>query len=148
MFWRTKSSSPGTLPAITISLEHAKSITYDYADTIAKLEGNICRDEIELPHSKRLIKHAIKLWIENENDPSVIELLKANYLILANFLPLSGSDKYIIDRHNKLLSLIKSDSENIDLLKESDHIPYLAKIRERYDAEHATIMSELNQLKH
>lgn len=145
MFWRNRSKNSDTLPAISISLEHAKSIVFDYTDHLAEIQDNEC-DENDLPHSKRLIKHAIVKWIKNEQDAKVVELLKINYLSLAKFISLSDSDKAMLIKWRELIILVKSNQNNFDLLKESNFLPNYRLIQKRYEAEHDILMSEITSL--
>ena len=52
----------------------------------------IC-DELDLPYSKAEIKEAIKVWLKIEPRKEVAEMLRASYVSLADYLPLTPREK-------------------------------------------------------
>lgn len=55
-------------------------------------------DERDLPYSKAEIKEAIKVWLKIEPRKEVAEMLKASYVSLADYLPLTPQERFSLNR--------------------------------------------------
>jgi hypothetical protein len=79
--------------------ETAGRIVQDYArflETSAPLPGRIA-DVIKLPHSKLMIKDALRICINSTGDPELIGHLKSGYLMLCAWQPDVGERTVGVD---------------------------------------------------
>lgn len=77
--------------------QRAEKIVTAFGKTMMDKPTMVC-DERSLPFSKAEIKEAIKVWLKIEPRKDVAEMLKASYVSLADYLPLTVQEKATVAR--------------------------------------------------
>lgn len=80
----------------SMSPERAEKIVNEYGAAMMK-KPTMVTDERSLPHSKADIKEAIRILVRlTADDPTFVDQLRAGYVSLADFQPLTSREKAIV----------------------------------------------------
>lgn len=77
--------------------QRAEKVVTAFGKTMMEKPTMVC-DERSLPYSKAEIKEAIKVWLKIEPRAEVADMLKASYVSLADYLPLTPAERQIVKR--------------------------------------------------
>jgi hypothetical protein len=106
---------------------------------------NAIGDERDLPYSKEEIKEAIRRSIPVQ-DEGMKDMLRAAYVCLADFLPLTNEERQTVQQHNILLAA-GIDPQNVteqELKRFTDHFEKWTDLTSRVAADAAVLRAELD----
>ena len=112
-----------------------KPMTATEAETIINAYGavmmakpTVIADQRDLPYSKEKIKEALRIGIASTTDPKLIDMLKAGYVTLADFLLLTDDERFVL-KQQSILEGAGFDPANATLIEVKRWIAHYAAYR-------------------
>lgn len=111
----------------SMTATEAEAIINAYGATIMAKPHPVA-DERNLPYSKDKIKEAIRIGIASTTDPKMIDMLKAGYVTLADFLLLTDDERFVM-KQQAILEEAGFDPSNATLVEVRRWIEHYAAYR-------------------
>lgn len=107
--------------------ERAEAIINAYGAILMK-HPNMVTDENELPFDREEIKEALRFGIAAADDPAMIDMFKAGYVTLGDFLRLTDEERFVV-KQQSILQEAGFDPTNATLAEVKKWVAHYAAYR-------------------
>lgn len=104
---------------------------------------SVIGDERDLPYSKAEIKEAIKVWLKVEPRKEVAEMLKASYVSLADYLPLTPQERLMLSRQTAVQAAMTANIDRDYAKQFLEAYKGITALSQRVADEAAVLMAEI-----